>query len=302
MEHRILGRTGISVTALGYGALEIRGPHVRGGREITDEQADHILNAALNAGINFIDTSPDYGLSEDYIGRFISSRRSEYFLATKCGCAVTQADGYNRIAHVWTRDNLHRNIEQSLKRMKTDHVDILQLHNPSFDPEQRNEIEEALLEIRRRHHTRYIGVSTTLPPLPEFIEMGIFDTFQIPYSALQREHENWISRVAELGFGTIIRGEVAQGAVADQDSTRIHRHIWQRAGLDAILNGMSRMEFMLRFTLSHPHVNTTIVGTLNPEHLAENVAAANKGPLPPDIYSEAKWRLSDAGEIPADVD
>ena len=83
-----LGRTGLEVTKLGYGAMEVRGTRIWGGRPVTDEEAGQILNAVLDAGINFIDTANDYGRSEEYIGRFLSSRRSEFVLATKCGCLV----------------------------------------------------------------------------------------------------------------------------------------------------------------------------------------------------------------------
>src|SRR5271155_6156209 len=83
---RELGRTGLPVTVLGYGAMELRG--VPRGRDVTEAQAETILNAVLDAGINYIDTSPDYGVSEERIGRFIGNRRSEYYLASKCGCLV----------------------------------------------------------------------------------------------------------------------------------------------------------------------------------------------------------------------
>ena len=85
-----LGRTGLNVTTLGYGAMEIRGARIWGGRQVTEDQAKTILNAVLDAGINFIDTANDYGRSEEFIGKFISNRRSEYFLATKCGCNATK--------------------------------------------------------------------------------------------------------------------------------------------------------------------------------------------------------------------
>src|ERR1700694_5548975 len=81
-----LGRTGLQVTQLGYGAMELRGgPR---GRDVSDEQAEQILRAVLDSGINYIDTSIDYGLSEERIGRFIGDRRAQYFLASKCGCAL----------------------------------------------------------------------------------------------------------------------------------------------------------------------------------------------------------------------
>src|SRR3972149_5523104 len=104
---RTLGRTGLEVTALGYGAMELRG--APRGREVTPDQAQSILNAVLDAGINYIDTSIDYGQSEELTGRYISHRRSEYFLASKCGCLVgppPAAEPGQRFAHIFTRENI----------------------------------------------------------------------------------------------------------------------------------------------------------------------------------------------------
>src|SRR3990172_393094 len=110
---RTLGRTGLEVTALGYGAMELRG--APRGREVTPEQAQIILNAALDAGINYIDTSIDYGQSEEMIGRFISNRRSEFYLASKCGCPVGPgAPGRGGMPHVFTRENIVAGVNQSL--------------------------------------------------------------------------------------------------------------------------------------------------------------------------------------------
>ena len=125
---RELGRTGLQVTTLGYGAMELRGaPRAR---DITEEQAETILNRVLDSGINYIDTSIDYGLSEERIGRYISHRRAEYYLASKCGCLVgaPPAPRGQRGAHVFTRDNVVAGVEQSLARMKTDYLDVVQFH------------------------------------------------------------------------------------------------------------------------------------------------------------------------------
>src|SRR5271169_2004550 len=122
---RELGHTGLQVTTLGYGAMELRGaPRAR---DITEGQAETILNKVLDAGINYIDTSIDYGLSEERIGRYIAHRRSEYYLASKCGCLVgaPPAPG-QRGAHVFTPENIVKGVEQSLARMKTDHLDVVQ--------------------------------------------------------------------------------------------------------------------------------------------------------------------------------
>src|SRR5208282_4066587 len=126
---RELGRTGLPVTVLGYGAMELRG--APRGRDVTEAQAETILNAVLDAGINYIDTSIDYGLSEERIGRYIGHRRDEYYLASKCGCLVgaPPAPPGERNPHVFTRENIITGVEQSLRRMKTDHLDVVQFHS-----------------------------------------------------------------------------------------------------------------------------------------------------------------------------
>ncbi len=293
MEKCLLGRTGFEVTKLGYGAMELRGPRVWDGRAVSDEQAGRILNAVLDAGINFIDTSSDYGMSEDFIGRHISQRRDEYYLATKCGCLVVYKDDHDEVSHQWTKENLLRNIENSLERMKTDYIDIWQLHNPTIEQIQENDLLDVMAQVKSEGKIRSIGISTTLPYSNTFIKWDIFDTFQIPYSALQREHEDLITAVAKMGAGTIIRGGVAQGELGISYRAMPERwKIWERAKLgDLRAPNESRTAFLLRFTLSHPSLHTTIVGTLNPEHLVENVKATNKGSLPTDIYTEAKRRL-----------
>src|SRR5438105_11539789 len=131
---RELGRTGLSVTTLGYGAMELRG--APRGRDTTEAQAETILNAVLDAGINYIDTSIDYGLSEERIGRYISHRRSEYYLASKCGCLVgaPAAPRGQRGQHVFTRDNIVAGVEQSLARMKTDYLDVVHADSGASRP------------------------------------------------------------------------------------------------------------------------------------------------------------------------
>jgi aryl-alcohol dehydrogenase-like predicted oxidoreductase len=303
VEKRRLGRTGFEATVLSYGAMEIRGPRIWNGRPVTDEQAERILNAVLDAGINLIDTAYDYGRSEEYIGRFIAQRRAEYFLATKCGCTVVPANDHDETPHVWTRENLLRNIDESLQRMRTDHVDLLQLHNPSVEQVEQGDLVAVLQEIKAAGKTRFIGCSSTFPHLPRYINWGVFDVFQIPYSALERDHEEAISAAARAGAGTLIRGGVARGAPSEEGLGSGERWAaWEQARLDDLRSpDESRTAFLLRFTLSHPDLDTTIVGTLRPEHLAENVRIAEIGPLPADVYAEAKRRLAAAGRQPTPV-
>jgi len=287
MKRSTLGRTGLEVTQLGFGAMELRGAKSNG-REITDAQAQRILSAVLDSGINFIDTSPDYGTSEELIGKHISHRRREFLLATKCGCNPAER------SHIWTREQLLKNIRTSLERMKTDHVDILQLHNPKPEDVRAGGLVEVLRDIQAQGLTRFISISTTLPHLSEFLAMGVFDTMQIPYSCLLPEHHEAITQAAEKGTGIIIRGGIGMGGPGSAVPHRVPMQVWEKAGLAELCGDMEPAELILRHTLSHPHCHTTIVGTLNPDHLAKNVQAANKGPLPADLYAEIRRRVAAA--------
>jgi aryl-alcohol dehydrogenase-like predicted oxidoreductase len=300
IETRPLGRTGTDVTILGYGAMELRGQPR--GPAIADEDAGRVLGAVLDSGINLIDTSIDYGRSEELIGRYLGHRRDEYFLASKCGCPLDPpADATPPYQHDYSPGNVRAGVEQSLRRLGTDRLDLVQVHmSPSRAQLETDHTIESLQSLRDEGKLRFIGMSGILPNLPDHIAMGVFDVFQIPYSAVQREHEKLITEAAAAGAGTLIRGGAARGAPADDKGWRQGplglgpgegQRRWESSGIADLLDGMSSIEFVLRFTLSHPGLSTTIVGTSSIGHLRSNVAIAEKGPLPADLYEEAKARL-----------
>jgi aryl-alcohol dehydrogenase-like predicted oxidoreductase len=299
---RALGRTGADVTILSYGAMELRG--LPRGPEIADEDAGRLLNAVLDGGINLIDTSPDYGRSEELIGNYLSHRRGEFFLASKCGCPMElPADVPPPYPHDYSPANVRANVEQSLSRLRTDRLDLVQVHmSPSRAALEENRTVATLKELQAEGKVRFIGMSGILPQLPDHLAMNVFDVFQIPYSAIQRDHEQLITAAADGGAGTFIRGGAARGAASEEKNWQVGplsqqagvgQRNWETSGIEDLLTdaGMSRMEFVLRFTLSHPGLSTTIVGTSSPAHLAGNIAVAEKGPLPADLYQEAKKRL-----------
>jgi aryl-alcohol dehydrogenase-like predicted oxidoreductase len=299
---RTLGGTGADVTILSYGAMELRGrPR---GPEIADEDAGRLLNAVLDAGINLIDTSPDYGRSEELIGAYVGHRRDEFFLASKCGCPLElPTDTPPPYPHDYSPRNVRADVEQSLRRLRTDHLDLVQVHmSPSQATLGENHTVETLRDLQAEGKIRFIGMSGILPNLPDHLAMGVFDVFQIPYSAVQRDHEELIAEAAGAGAGTLIRGGAARGAASEDKNWQarplgqdpgVGQRNWETSGVAGLLSeaGMSNMEFVLRFTLSHPGLTTTIVGTSSPVHLAGNIAIAEKGPLPADLYEEAKKRL-----------
>jgi aryl-alcohol dehydrogenase-like predicted oxidoreductase len=299
---RALGRTGADVTILGYGAMELRGQPR--GPAVSDEDAGRLLNAVLDGGINLIDTSPDYGRSEELIGTHIGHRREEYFLASKCGCPMEPPPGSQPpYPHEYTSERVRANVERSLRRLGTDRLDLVQVHmSPSRDTLEHEHTVETLRELRDEGKIRFIGMSGILPQLPGHLAMNVFEAFQIPYSAVQRDHENLITEAAEAGAGTLIRGGAARGGASEEKNWAVGpltqqpglgQQNWEASGIEELLAGagIGKQEFIVRFTLSHPGLSTTIIGTANPAHLAGNIETAEKGPLPADVYEEARKRL-----------
>jgi aryl-alcohol dehydrogenase-like predicted oxidoreductase len=299
---RTLGRTGADVTILGFGAMELRGQPR--GPEIADEDAGRLLNAVLDGGINLIDTSPDYGRSEELIGTYIGHRRDEYFLASKCGCPIEVPDSMPPpYPHDYSPGNVRADVEQSLRRLGTDRLDLVQVHmSPSKATLEDDDTVATLTGLQAEGKIRFIGMSGILPHLADHIGMGVFDVFQIPYSAVQRDHEALITAAADGGAGTFIRGGAARGAASAEKNWQVGpltqepgvgQRNWETSGIAALLSaaGMSSMEFVLRFTLRHPGLSTTIVGTSSLAHLAGNIAIAEAGPLPADLYEQARKRL-----------
>jgi aryl-alcohol dehydrogenase-like predicted oxidoreductase len=297
METKRLGKTDLYLTRLGYGAMELRNSHFRDGRVFTDRDAELILNRVLDAGINFIDTSYDYPHSEAAIGRFLAHRRNEFYLASKCGCTDQPGtNGYH--IHLWTRANLLANIETSLRRLKTDHLDLWQLHNPSLRDVLNGRLIEVMQEVKAAGKVRYIGASIKHPHAHGFIETGAFDALQMPCSALETDHEPLIAQAAAAGIGTIIRGGVAQGSALNTRPQVIDKwRQWERADLDRfLLPGQTRCQFLISYLLANPAVDTLIVGTITPAHLDSNTAALAYGPLPPKTVEEVRKALLNVTE------
>ncbi len=188
------------------------------GTGVSDEDAGRLLNAVLDGGINLIDTSPDYGRSEELIGTYVGHRRDEFFLASKCGCPIeSPADVPPPYPHDYSQKNVRADVEQSLRRLRTDHLDLVQVHmSPSRATLEENHTIVTLKELRAEGKVRFIGMSGILPNLPDHIAMNVFDAFQIPYSAVQRDHEDLVTEAADKGAGTLIRGGAARGAASEE--------------------------------------------------------------------------------------
>ncbi len=301
------GNTGLTVSRVGFGGMELAG--LPRAPDLSVSQATNLVHAAMDLGINYFDTSIDYGNSEEVLGIALRKRRDRVVIASKCGC-LAEEHAQDERSHVYTPSNISAGIRQSLKRLGTDHIDVMQFHgNPTMERLEQEGGLQTLLELQKKGVIGHIGLSSRKPYVSEFLDMDMISVFQLPYSALQRQHEDIADIVSRSGRAVVARGVTARGSVANVWSSvpigmseGQAQIIWDKAGIDELISPMSRIEFMIRFAVTNPAVNVLLTGTSNVSHLEENVSAAGKGPLDQDLYQAVVARLTEAGSMAEEVE
>ena len=291
MQKRKLGKTSLTVSRLGIGLAEI------GFAALSDDRAGEILNIALDAGITFLDTAAVYNISEDLIGRTVAHRRNEYVLATKCGNVAEREEDR------WTGQTVTANIERSLKRLHTDHLDLVQLHSCSLEVLQQGEVIEALKAAQQAGKTRYIGYSGDNEAALWAVESGYFDTLQTSFNLVeQRARFKLFDLARQNGVGVIIKRPIANGAWGAETSPSDYADTYfERAQKMSAVGPLpnvpqNRILLALGFTLAHNVVDTAIVGTQNPAHLQANIAMVeNDLPIPEETVTELHRRYEQMG-------
>jgi hypothetical protein len=287
MERRRLGKTDIEVSTLGFGGAEI------GYQRVAESTVARLLGTAIDAGLNVIDTAECYDLSESLIGRVLGHRRHEVHLFTKCG----HLEGW---AHPdWRADSIDRSIERSLRRLRTDHVDLFQLHSCSERELRKGDVIDALTRVRERGQARYIGYSGDGAAARYAVECGRFDTLQISINIADQEAIDLVlPRARARRMGVIAKRPLANAAwtYGQKPGEAYYQPYWTRLRTLAYPFLREAPEVVaataLRFTLSLPGVHTAIVGTTRPERWHQNAAAVARGPLPRDELRRIRrrWR------------
>jgi aryl-alcohol dehydrogenase-like predicted oxidoreductase len=288
MEKRRLGKTDMDVSILGFGGMEI------GYQHISLSTAKRLLNEVLDSGINVVDTAECYSTSEELIGEAIAARRKDFYLFTKCGheSGWTYPD--------WRPESLFRSVERSLKRLKTNCVDLIQLHSCSEAELRQGKVIETLQRMRERGYTRYIGYSGDSKAALFVVESGQFDALQISLSIADQEALELVLPAAEQrSLGVMAKRPLTNMAWHNGDrppSDSYGRTYWERLQRlkYEFLQGDSNQAIStaLRFSLSVPGIHTAIVGTTKPERIAENAKAVAAGRLSEQAYENirARWR------------
>lgn len=295
MEKRQFGNTDMQVSLLGFGGAEI-------GYEGADQATvDALLNSALDAGLNVIDTAECYMNSEEMIGKAVAGRRDQFYLFTKCGHEDDAGGGKKA---VWEKGSLLRSIERSLKLLQTDRLDLVLLHSCSLEDLQKGEVIEALQEARDKGHTRYIGYSGDSAAARYAVESGAFDALQTSISIADQEAIELIVPIArERKMGVIAKRPIANAAwrTGKKPEEPYHHAYWDRLqalDYDFLKRPLAEgIATAMRFTASIPGVHTMIVGTKKPGRWSENEKILEAGALPKDEFDAIRSRWHETAEV-----
>jgi len=277
VQYRTLGRTGIKVSPYALGTLMFA---TSMGNDAADSA--RIIHKAIDAGINVVDTADAYGDSEEVVGKALEGRRDDVVLATKFGRPIGQDPNHRGASRRW----IVAAVEGSLRRLRTDHIDLYQLHRP--DPD--TDIEEtlaALTDLIRSGKVRAIGASQT--PAADIVEaqwvaerrgLARFHTEQPAYSILSRGIEREIlPTVQRHGMGTLVWGPLAQGLLTGRNPADLRRagrvrHLTDARGLAVVEQlqplaadaGLPMTHLAMAFTIAHPGVTCALLGARTEAH------------------------------------
>ena len=245
---RALGKTGLKVTPISFGAFKIgRNEKTKYEQSYplpSEEETSRLLNGVLDLGINLIDTAPAYGLSEQRIGRHISSRRREFILATKVG----ETFEHGKSTYDFSARAIPQTFERSLTRLKTASVDFLLIH--SDGREIAAETIAAIQNLKKQGKTRFIGLSAkTVESAREALKWA--DALMLEYHPRDKSHEEVIEKAGELGLAIFVKKPLASGQIPAREA--------------------------IPFILKNPHVATLVIGGLNLEHIKQNLLLASGG-------------------------
>lgn len=278
MIYKELGKSGLKVSALGFGAGEI------GDYNISDSQVEKLLNTALDLGINLIDTARGYYASEERIGKFISHRRDEFILSTKVGYGI---DGYND----WTYEIVLAGIDEALRIMKTNYIDIVHLHSCSLEILRRGDVINALLKAKELGKILFTAYSGENEALEFAINSDHFDAIMTSVNICDQHSLNKLIPIAKKkNLGVIAKRAIANAPwrFSERPYGNYAEEYWLRWQEMNLPEKQNWLEIFLRFTAFADGIDSSIIGTTSINHLKSNIEMINKGPLESDLINLIK--------------
>ncbi len=288
LPRRPFGNTGAEVPALGYGSVPIGRPGY------AEADAHRLLDGLLGRGIDLLDTAAAYGRAEEAIGRWLPARRDRVFLVTKAG----QGEGWRP---QWSAPEILASVERSLRRLRTDRVDLLLLHSCDLETLRRGEVLEALLAAKRAGKARFVGYSGDNAALRHAVERDDLDAVETSFSLLDQANTDTIRRAAERGLGVLLKRSIANAVVGrtsapDDAYAAPYYERWRTLGFESVdAGGRPWLEVAIRFAAHQPGVSAALVGSGDLGHvlgLADDVA---RGPLPAEQVRRYRERFAALG-------
>ncbi|MBI4617564.1 MAG: aldo/keto reductase [Planctomycetes bacterium] len=294
MLYRPLGRSGVDVSAISLGTVELGqeyGIPAPGAAARPDEEgAARMVLAAIDRGVNLIDTSPAYGDSEERVGRILGSRRMKVLLATK---ARIEPD--RRGAAI--RGTLRASVERSLAALRTDYLDIVQVQNATSETLALDEPIQEIRALRDEGKTRFLGASVYGPEAAEVaMGLGVFDVLQIAYSVLdQRPADRVLPAAAGRGIGILVRSVLLKGALtargehlpAPLEPVRDRSRAFRRLVAERFGPGREA-RIAISFALARREVSSVLVGVSSVDEMEEDLASLDDAELPSDFLESAR--------------
>jgi aryl-alcohol dehydrogenase-like predicted oxidoreductase len=273
------GSTGIEVSRLGLGAGGL------GDAVLSEKEAERLLLGAVDLGVTLLDAARSYGAAEERIGRHLGARRDEVVISTKGGYGV---DGVPD----WTGDAVRLGIEDALRRLQTDRIDVFHLHSCSVEVLARGDVVEALLAARRAGKIRVAAYSGENAALSHAVESGAFGGVQCSVNVFdQRAMDGAIAEASLRGIAVVGKRPLGNCAwqFAERPVGRYAEEYWLRMRAMAFdPSPLDWGELALRFAAFTPGVCTVLVGTTRLEHLEANVRALRRGPLDDALRSRVR--------------
>lgn len=286
MKIRDFGKSRIKISALGFGAGHI------GENNLTEGEVSNLLNSIVDLGISLFDTARAYGLSEDRIGKHLSHRRNEIIISTKVGYGIS---GIND----WTHDSVILGIDDALKKLKTDYIDIVHLHSCSLDVLQRGEVIEALTKALDNGKIRVAAYSGENEALAFAASSGKFGSVQFSLNLFdQRSIERIIPLTTVQNIGVIAKRPLANvpWKYTEHPYGDYCEEYWKRMKKMNLAIDLSWLEAALRFSAFTEGVSSIIVGSSSLDHIKRNLKLLEKGKLPDDVYSKIRTSFKENDE------
>jgi len=283
MNKRILGRTGIQVSEIAFGGVEIGMPYGIGVKSktdmLTESEAIHLLHSAIDSGINFFDTARMYGASELIMGKAFQDRREQVVICTKC---VHLRDKSGELPQAnKLREIIEESLQDSLTALQTDYIDVYLLHQADLEILNNDMIAEVFLEFKEKGLIRASGVSTyEVEETQNAINGGVWDVIQVPFNLMNQSHETHFTLAAQRGVGIMIRSVLFKGILSKKGRNlhpslkKVETHL--KFYQELISSSAPDLPTLAtKFALSFDEVSSVLVGIDRMEYLQKSLAAAD---------------------------